>query len=198
MSWFHKDKGEDIDYAESVVKYCQSLNDKSHVKLQNRIVQLEKENEELKKVSTDILLDRAPATGYLPKDPSFSTIIANISVSEYKGEPRPLSHTKFLTHDEIPDCDMWVNVGVITIYLGQVKVGTMYYNSYDGSDVVWCKPTYLDYLSTSFETVEVLDQYKKYIEDNIDEISKFVYENNSKLMRRYIDYVGNSANNIQN
>lgn len=196
MSWFNKDK--DFDYTESAVKYCQSLNDKSRIKLQNKIAQLEKENEELKKVSTDILLDRSPAMGYLPNDPSFSTIVANISVSEYTEEPRPLSHTDSLVHDKFPDCSMWVNIGVMPIYLGQVKVGTMYYNGYDGSKIVWCEPTYLKYLSTSFETVEVLDQYKKYIEDNIDEVSKFVYDNISQLTWRYSNYVGNSANNVQN
>lgn len=187
MSWFYKSKHEDIDYVEGALKYCQSMNDKSRAKLQNKIAQLEKENEELKKVSTDILLDRAPATGHLPNDSSFSTIVANISVAEYTEEPRPFS-----------DCAMWVNVGVMPIYLGQVKVGTMYYNGYDGSKMVWCEPTYLDYLSTSFETIEVLDQYKKYIEDNIDEVSRFVYENTRKLMWRYTNYVGNSANNVQN
>jgi hypothetical protein len=78
---------------------------------------------------------------------------------------------------------MWVNVSVIIICLGQVKVGTMYYNGYDGSKMVWCEPTYLKYLSTSFETVEVLDQYKKYIEDNINEIGKFVYDNSSQFTK---------------
>ena len=50
MSWFHKDKTS--DYNRSKAEYCESLNDNLRVKLQNKIAQLEKENEELKKVST--------------------------------------------------------------------------------------------------------------------------------------------------